>query len=107
MAEIKVESDDDTVVDMQPGAQDEYGAGVSVYHLIVDVLGLCPKYQPHRNSDAITVARLLSRMIKDRLCRRRKGPRGQLRWEFDSVEHYGLGLDILNIEPSAFRFQFM
>ena len=96
----------ETVI-VQPGAQDEYGAGVSVYHLIVDVLGLCPKYQPHRNSDAITVARLLSRMIKDRLCRRRKGPRGQLRWEFFSAEHYRLGLDILNIEPSAFRFQFM
>ena len=63
MAEIKVESDEETVVDMQPGAQDEYGAGVSVYHLIVDVLGLCPKYQPHRNSDAITVARLLSRIL--------------------------------------------
>ena len=106
MSEIKMESDEETVIE-QPGAQDEYGAGVSVYHLIVDVLGLCPKYKPHRNSDAITVARLLSRMIKDRLCRRRKGPRGQLRWEFDSVEHYGLGLDILNIEPSAFRFQFM
>ena len=107
MAEIKTESDDETVVEMQPGAQGEYGKGVSVWHLIVDVLGLQPKYKPHRNSDAVTVARLLSRMIKDKLCRRRKGPKGQLRWEFDSAEHYGMGLSILNVEPSAFRFQFM
>ena len=107
MAEIKTESDEETVVELQPGAQSEYGEGVSVWHLIVDVLGLQPKYKPHRNSDAVTVARLLSRMIKDRLCRRRKGPKGQLRWEFDSAEHYGAGLSILNVEPSAFRFQFM
>ena len=108
MAEIKTESDDETVVEMQPGAQDAYGAGVSCYALIVDVLGLLPKYKPHRNADAVTVARLLSRMIKDRLCRRCKGgPRGQLRWEFDSAEHYAAGLSILTIEPSAFRFQFM
>ena len=107
MAEIKTESDDETVVE-QPGAQDEYGKGVSVWHLIVDVLGLQPKYKPHRNADAVTVARLLSRMIKDRLCRRCKGgPKGQLRWEFDSAEHYGAGLSILNVEPCAFRFQFM
>ena len=107
MADVKSESDEETVIEV-PGAQDEYGAGVSVYHLVVDVLGLCPKYKPHRNTDAVTVARLLSRMIKDRLCMRRKGGlRGQLRWEFDSAEHYGLGLNILNIEPSAFRFQFM
>ena len=107
MAEIKTESDDETVIE-QPGAQDDYGKGVSVWHLIVDVLGLLPRYKPHRNSDAVTVARLLSRMIKDRLCRRCKGgPKGQLRWEFDSAEHYGAGLSILTVEPSAFRFQFM
>ena len=106
MAEIKTESDDETVVETQPGAQ-AYGAGVSCYALIVDVLGLQPKYKPHRNADAVTVARLLSRMIKDKLCRRRKGPKGQLRWEFDSAEHYAVGLSILTVEPSGFRFQFM
>ena len=35
MADAKSESDEETVIE-QPGAQDEYGAGVSVYHLIVD-----------------------------------------------------------------------
>ena len=105
MADVKSESDEETVI-VQPGAQDEYGAGVSVYHLIVDVLGLCPKYKPHRNADAVTVARLLSQIIKARLCRRRKGgPREQLRWEFDSADNYGIALSMLDNEPGAFRFQ--
>ena len=105
MADAKSESDEETVIE-QPGAQDEYGAGVSVYHLIVDVLGLCPKYRPHRNTDAVTVARLLSRIIRARLCRRcTGGPRGQLRWEFDSADNYGIALSMLNNEPAVFRFQ--
>lgn len=106
MTDSKSESGDEVTVVVQPGAAEPYGNGVSVYHLICDVLGLCPKYRPHRNQDAMTVARLLSKIIKARLCRRRKGgPRGQLRWEFDSADNYEIALSMLDHEPGAFRFQ--
>ena len=65
--EVKSESTASTQTVVQ---EDGYGTGMSVFHLICDVLGLKPLYKPHRNEDALTVARLLGRMIKDRLCRR-------------------------------------
>ena len=44
MTDSKSESGDEVTVVVQPGAAEPYGNGVSVYHLICDVLGL-PKVQ--------------------------------------------------------------
>ena len=59
-SEVTVVRDDD--------GERAYGEGLSVFGLICDVLALRPLYKPHRNGDAIRVAKLLGRMIKENLC---------------------------------------
>ena len=81
-----------------------YGKGLSVFHLICDVLGLRPIYKPHRNEDALTVARILGRMIKERLCRRKHSRTGRLTWVFESATSYERAMQILDLEPVRFRF---
>ena len=76
-----------------------------MFHLICDVLGLRPLYRPHRNEDALTVARILGRMIKERLCRRKHSRAGRLTWVFESATSYDRAMEILDLEPSRFRFQ--
>ena len=85
--------------------EDGYGGGVSVFHLICDVMGLQPLYKPHRNEDALTVSRILSRMIKDRLCVRKRSHGGRLTWVFDSATSYTRAMDILELEPGRCRFR--
>ena len=102
--EVKSESSTQTVQTVVDGDENPYGKGLSVFHLICDVLGLKPLYKPHRNEDALTVARLLGRMIKDRLCRRKRSHAGRLTWVFESATSYERAMHILDLEPTRFRF---
>ena len=94
-SEVTVVRDDD--------GERAYGEGLSVFGLIV-VLGLRPLYKPHRNGDAIRVAKLLGRMIKEKLCVRRMGKNGRLMWVFESGESYQFAMEILDREPSNCLF---
>ena len=47
--------------------------GPSVFCTIRDCLGLDPKYKPHRNVDAVRLAKLMSQVIKEKLCKRAAG----------------------------------
>ena len=94
------ESEATTVVQRDDG----YGEGLSVFGLICDVLGLRPLYKPHRNGDAIRVAKLLGRMIKEKLCVRRMGNSGRLGWVFESADKYRDAMQILDEEPSVCQF---
>ena len=102
MSEVKSESSTQTVVEEE---EEGYGAGLSVFHHICDVMGLQPLYKPHRNEDALTVARILSRIIKDRLCRRKRTRGGRLAWVFGSAADYDRAMDILELEPGRCRFR--
>ena len=84
--------------------QGAYGEGLSVFGLICDVLGLRPLYKPHRNGDAIRVAKLLGGMIKEKLCVRRMGNSGRLGWVFESADKYRDAMQILDEEPSVCQF---
>jgi hypothetical protein len=81
--------------------------GPSVFCTIRDVLGLDPKYKPHRNVDAVRCAKLMSKMIKQKLCRRGMSLEGKLTWRFNDNQAYGLAVKILELEPEnrEFRFQ--
>ena len=68
------------------------------------VLALRPLYKPHRNGDAIRVAKLLGRMIKEKLCVRRMGNSGRLGWVFASADKYRDAIQILDEEPSVCLF---
>ena len=61
-------------------------------------------YKPHRNGDAIRVAKLLGRMIKEKLCVRRMGNSGRLGWVFESADNYRNAMQILDEEPSVCQF---
>ena len=90
---------------VRDGGDDEaYGEGLSVFGLICDVLALRPLYTPHRNGDAIRVAKLLGRMIKEKLCVRRMGNSGRLGWVFASADKYRDAIQILDEEPSVCLF---
>ena len=97
----KSESESETTMLVQ---QEAYGEGLSVFGLICDVLGLRPLYKPHRNGDAIRVAKLLGQMIKEKLCVRRTGPSGRLRWVFESPGSYQSAMEILDRESSNCLF---
>ena len=101
MSEVKSESSTQTVVE-----EEGYGKGLSVFHLICDVLGLQPIYRPHRNEDAVTVARILGKMIKERLCRRKQARSGRKTWMFDSAAHYEAAMAILDLEPTKCGFRY-
>ena len=95
-SEVTVVRDDD--------GERAYGEGLSVFGLICDVLGLRPLYKPHRNGDAIRVAKLLGRMIKENLCVRRIGKSKQFGWVFESADKYRDAMHILDEEPSNCLF---
>ena len=105
--EVKSESSTQTVQTVLEGDENPYGKGLSVFHLICDVLGLQPIYKPHRNEDAVTVARILGRMIKDRLCRRKhlNAKNGRKTWVLESASSYERAMDILELEPARFGFR--
>ena len=81
--------------------------GPSVFFTIRDVLGLDPKYKPHRNVDAVRCAKMMSKMIKQKLCRRGMSVEGKLTWRFNDNQAYELAIKILQLEPEnrEFRFQ--
>ena len=81
--------------------------GPSVFCTIRDALGLDPKYKPHRNVDAVRCAKVMSKMIKQKLCRRGMSLEGKLTWRFNDNQAYGLAVKILELEPEnrEFRFQ--
>ena len=81
--------------------------GPSVFFTIRDVLGLDPKYKPHRNVDAVRCAKMMSKMIKQKLCRRGMSVEGKLTWRFNDNQAYELAVKILQLEPEnrEFRFQ--
>ena len=56
--------------------------GPSVFCTIRDALGLDPKYKPHRNVDAVRIAKLMSKLIKEKLCKRALNEEGRLCWRF-------------------------
>ena len=97
-------SESEVTVVREDDGERAYGEGLSVFGLIVDVLGLRPLYKPHRNGDAIRVAKLLGRMIKEKLCVRRMGKNGRLMWVFESGESYQSAMEILDEEPSNCLF---
>ena len=72
--------------------------GPSVFCTIRDVLGLDPKYKPHRNVDAVRCAKVMSKMIKQKLCRRGMSLEGKLTWRFNDNQAYGLAVKILELE---------
>ena len=72
--------------------------GPSVFITIRDTLCLDPKYKPHRNVDAVRVARLMSRMIKNRLCKRAMNAEGRLTWRFNDMETFDMAIDMLQEE---------
>ena len=80
--------------------------GPSVFVTIRDVLGLDPRYQPHRNSDADRCAKLVSKMIKKGVCRRGMSVHGRLTWRFNDDPAYRLALEILALEPVNHEFRF-
>ena len=104
MTDQKSEESEESEVTVVQGGQGAYGEGLSVFGLICDVLGLRPLYKPHRNGDAIRVAKLLGRMIKEKLCVRRMGKNGRLMWVFESGESYQSAMEILDEEPSNCLF---
>ena len=97
-------SESEVTVVREDDGERAYGEGLSVFGLICDVLGLRPLYKPHRNGDAIRVAKLLGRMIKEKLCVRRMGNSGRLGWVFESADNYRDAMQILNEEPSVCQF---
>ena len=80
--------------------------GPSVFCTIRDVLGLDPKYKPHRNVDAVRCAKLMSKMIKQKLCRRGMTHEGRLTWRFNDNRAYELAVKILELEPENHEFKF-
>ena len=67
--------------------------GPCVFVAVRDTLGLAPKYKPHRNVDAVRIANIMSRMIKEKLCKRAKNGEGRLVWRFLDNDAYSRGMD--------------
>ena len=72
--------------------------GPSVFCTIRDALGLDPKYKPHRNVDAVRCAKLMSKFIKQKQCRRAMSIEGRLTWRFNDIAAYHQALDTLQLE---------
>ena len=69
--------------------------GPSVFCTIRDALGLDPRYKPHRNVDAVRCAKLMSRLIKEKLCKRALNEEGRLCWRFLDDATYDAAIEIL------------
>ena len=85
--------------------EDEYekveDLGPSVFCVIRDCLGLDPRYKPHRNVDAVRMAKLMSKLIKMKLCKRALSSDGKLCWRFLDDVAYNVALDTLKDEQGA------
>lgn len=75
--------------------------GPSVFCTIRDALGLDPRYKPHRNVDAVRCAKLMSRLIKEKLCKRALNEEGRLCWRFLDDATYDAAIEILIDEPDS------
>ena len=75
--------------------------GPSVFCTIRDCLGLDPKYKPHRNVDAVRLAKLLSQMIKEKLCKRALNEEGRLCWRFLDDAAYDTAIETLRNEQGT------
>ena len=75
--------------------------GPSVFCTIRDVLGLDPKYKPHRNVDAVRLAKLMSRVIKEKLCKRALNEEGRLCWRFLDDAAYDTAIETLRKEQGT------
>mgnify|MGYP003713730673 FL=1 len=75
--------------------------GPSVFCTIRDALGLDPRYKPHRNVDAVRCAKLMSRMIKQKLCKRALNEEGRLCWRFLDDATFDAAIEILIDEPDS------
>ena len=75
--------------------------GPSVFCTIRDCLGLDPKYKPHRNVDAVRLAKLMSQVIKEKLCKRALNGEGRLCWRFIDDAAYDSAIETLRNEPTS------
>jgi hypothetical protein len=75
--------------------------GPSVFCTIRDALGLDPKYKPHRNVDAVRCAKLMSKFIKQKQCRRAMSIEGRLTWRFNDMAAYYQAVDTLQLEQGV------
>ena len=75
--------------------------GPSVFCTIRDCLGLDPKYKPHRNVDAVRLAKLMSQVIKEKLCKRALNGEGRLCWRFIDDAAYDSAIETLRNEQGA------
>ena len=75
--------------------------GPSVFCTIRDALGLDPKYKPHRNVDAVRCAKLMSKFIKQKQCRRAMSIEGRLTWRFNDMAAYYQAVDSLQLEQGV------
>ena len=75
--------------------------GPSVFCTIRDCLGLDPRYKPHRNVDAVRLAKLMSRVIKEKLCKRALNGEGRLCWRFLDDAAYDAAIETLRNEQGA------
>ena len=80
--------------------------GPSVFCTIRDALGLDPRYKPHRNVDAVRIAKLMSKLIKEKLCKRALNEEGRLCWRFLNDAAYDTAIETLGACPRAHAFFF-
>ena len=75
--------------------------GPSVFSTIMDTLDLDPHYKPHRNADAVRIAKLMSKLIKMKLCKRAMNEDGRLCWRFLDDTAYDTAIETLTGEQGA------
>ena len=75
--------------------------GPSVFSTIMDTLDLDPRYKPHRNADAVRMAKLMSKLIKMKLCKRAMNEHGRLGWRFLDDKAYEKAIETLADEQDA------
>ena len=75
--------------------------GPSVFSTIMDTLDLDPRYKPHRNADAVRMAKLMSKLIKMKLCKRAMNENGRLGWRFLDDKAYEKAIETLADEQDA------
>ena len=77
--------------------------GPCVFCVIRDSLCLDPRYKPVRNVDAVRLAKLMSKLIKMKLCKRAMNSDGKLCWCFLDDAAYATALETLG-EEARFAF---
>ena len=75
--------------------------GPSVFSTIMDTLDLDPRYKPHRNADAVRMAKLMSKLIKMKLCKRAMNEDGRLGWRFLEKKAYDTVIETLTDHEKA------